>query len=80
MYQISSEPPEFYRRYYEKQIGLIFSGHCIFDALLRFSIQLIRINLRNYQLQTDMLYRFVYWLRKLKLHCLHESLLLFYLA
>jgi len=27
--QISSEWPEFYRRYYEKQFGLIFSGHTV---------------------------------------------------
>jgi len=28
-YQISSESPEFYRRYYEKHFGLSFWTHCI---------------------------------------------------
>ena len=29
VYQILSESPEFYRRYYEKQFRLIFSGHTV---------------------------------------------------
>jgi len=52
-YQISPELPEFYRRYYEKQSGLIFCGHAVYSSLQHFmltvTVQVADLSHENFQ-------------------------------